>query len=367
MVEPGTSFTPPHCPNPSCPFHLDPQGWRFKKDGHHFRRCDRRQIQRYRCSHCRRSFSSQTFSTTYWLKRPDLLEPVLHGLLSCSAYRQIARARAVSQSTVALHANRLGRHMLLFSEQRRPVGGPKEPLVLDGFETFELSQYWITHLNNLIGAESHFAYATTVAELRRKGRMTRKQKRRRRELEARYGRPDPRAIEKSVAEALLLVVPRGSGESTLRSDDHPAYPRALRSLRPERRFRHEVTSSKERRTPANPLFPANLLHLLYRHGGSNHKRETIAFSKRNHAMLMRESVTRVWRNFVKHVSERRRRGTPAMRLGLTTRPLTWGEILGERIFVTRVELPAPLDRYYFGRVPTRQIPSAREHRLRYAV
>ena len=367
MPEPAASFTPPHCPNPACSFHCDPQGWRFKKDGYHLRAFEPRRIQRYRCSHCHRSFSSQTFSTTYWLKRPDLLEPVLHGLLSCSAYRQIARAQSVSPSTVALQANRLGRHMLLFHEQRRPKGDPEEPLVLDGFESFELSQYWITHLNNVIGAESHFVYATTVAELRRKGRMTPKQKRRRSELEALYGRPDPRAIEKSVAEALTLVVPPGAPEVRLRSDDHRAYPRALRRLSPERRFRHEVTSSEAPRTTSNPLFPANLLHLLYRHGGSNHKRETIAFSKRNHAMLMREAVTRGWRNWVKHRSERRRRGTPAMALGLATRPLTWTEILAERIFVTRTKLPAPLDRYYFGKVPTRQLPGAREHRLRYAV
>ena len=367
MLELETPPGPPHCPNPGCRFHADPQGWRFKRDGHHVRRSDRRRVQRYRCSQCRRSFSTQTFSTSYWLKKPGLLLPVLHGLLSCSAYRQIARAQRVSPSTVALQANRLGRHMLLFHEQHRPEGEPREPVVLDGFETFEFSQYWITHLNTVVGAESHFHYGTTVAELRRKGRMTRQQKRRRAQLEARYGRPDPRAIEKSVAEVLSIVVPPGCGVIRLRSDEHRAYPRALRSLRPERRFRHEVTSSKERRTTSNPLFPANLLHLLLRHGGANHKRETIAFSKRNHAMLMRESVVRVWRNWVKHRSERRRRGTPAMALGIATRPLGWEEILSRRIFVTRVRLPAPLERYYFGRVPTRQLPSAREHRLRLAV
>jgi transposase-like protein len=367
MHAPPTPFTPPHCPNEACPFHVDPQGWRFKKNGHHWRLSERRPVQRYRCSRCRRSFSAQTFSTTYWLKKPGLLLPVLHGLLSCSGYRQIARAQSVSPSTVALQAHRLGRHLLLFHEQHRPKDAPREPVVLDGFETFEYSQYWPTHLNTVVGAESHFVYGTTVAELRRKGRMTRKQKRRRAELETRCGRPDPRAIQKSVAEVLALVVPPGDRVITLRSDDHRDYPRALRSLRPERRFRHEVTSSKERRTTSNPLFPANLLHLLFRHGGANHKRETIAFSKRNHSMLMREAVTRVWRNFVKHRSERRKRGTPAMALGLATRPLAWEEILDARIFVTRVRLPAPLDRYYFGRVPTRQLPNAREHRLRLVV
>jgi len=365
MVEPGPHFTPPFCPNPCCDFHRNSAGWRFKKDGHHLRRFDEQHIQRYRCHHCRRSFSSQTFSTTYWLKRPDLLEEVLHGLLSCSCYRQMGRARRVSPSTIALQAARLGRHMMLVHELWRPRGAPEEAIVLDGFETFEYSQYWITHLNTVTGATSHFTYATTVAELRRKGRMTARQKRRRTELETRYGRPDPKAIEKSVAAALALVVPPGSPEVTLLTDEHPAYARALRRL-PDREFRHEMTSSKARRTPGNPLFPANLLHLLMRHSGSNQKRETIAWSKRNQSMYWREVVHRMWRNWVKHFSERRKDESPAMRLGLVDRLLTWPEILAQRLFATRIPLGGPLEDYYWGRIPTRQMPRAREHRLRYA-
>jgi transposase-like protein len=365
MHEPTASFRPPFCPFPECRFHTDPQGWRFKKNGCHRRAFDRRRIQRYRCHHCRRSFSTQTFSTTYWLKRPDLLLPVLHGLLACSAYRQLARAHLVSPTTVARQAARLGRHALLFHEVHRPQGPPREPIVLDGFETFEFSQYWPTHLNTVVGAESHFVYATTVAELRRKGRMTAHQKRRRAALEARYGRPDPRAIEQSAARALALAVPPGPVEITLRSDDHRAYPRALRRL-PDRRFRHEVTSSRVPRTARNPLFAVNLLHGLMRHGGANHKRETIAWSKRNQSMLWRDAVHRVWRNWAKHVSERKRAGSPAMRLGLARRLLRWAEILGRRLFVTRIALPEPIGTYYAGRVPTRQIPNARAHRLKLA-
>jgi len=365
MVEPGPSFTPPFCPNPKCEFHRNPRGWRFKKNGTHLRRFDQRTIQRYRCHHCKRTFSTQTFSTTYWLKRPDLLEPILHGLLSCSAYRQIARSFSVSPSTIELQAARLGRHMQLFHEKSRPRTPPAEPIVLDGFETFEFSQYWITHLNTVVGAESHFTYATTVAELRRKGRMTARQKRRRAELEALYGRPDPKAIEKSAAEALALVVPPGSSTVVLRSDEHRAYPRALRRL-PDRRFDHEKTSSRAARTAQNPLFPVNLLHLLMRHSGANQKRETIAWSKRNQSMWWRDAVHRVWRNYVKHVSERRREGSPAMRLGLTDRLLDWSEILDRRFFVTQEALPEPLDAYYWGQIRTRQLPGGREHKLTYA-
>jgi transposase-like protein len=365
MHEPGPDFTPPFCPFPHCNFHLDPRGWRFKKNGTHLRLFDHRRIQRYRCHHCQRSFSSQTFSTTYWLKRPDLLLPILHALKACSGFRQIARSQAVAPTTIERQAARLGRHMLLFHEHRRPRGVPTEPLVFDGFESFELSQYWPCHLNTVVGAQSHFVYATTVAELRRKGRHTARQTLRRPLLEALYGRPDPKAIEKTGAEALALSVPPNDVPVLLHTDEHNAYPRALRRLS-DRVFVHQQTSSKAPRIPANPLHPVNTLHGLMRHSGANHKRETIAGSKRRQSMLWRDCLHRVWRNYVKHISEREKNGTPAIRLGLTKRPLRWSEILGHRLFVTRLTLASPLDRYYWGREPTRQIPNARAHELKLA-
>ncbi|MCP3984032.1 MAG: IS1 family transposase, partial [bacterium] len=189
MCATDQAFQPPHCPNPSCEYHQKSTGWRFKRDGFHSRLCDGRRVQRYLCSHCGRSFSDQTFSSTYWLKRSDLLVPLLRTSLACAGLRQIARIHDVSPSTVALQLGRAGRHCLAYHEQRRPRTPPTEPLVIDGFETFEFSQYWVTHLNTVVGTESHYIYATTVSELRRKGRMTRRQRERRKELEARYGRP----------------------------------------------------------------------------------------------------------------------------------------------------------------------------------
>jgi len=364
MSSPKQAFQPPHCPNPSCEYHRNPTGWAYKRDGFHFRRFDGRRIQRYLCSHCGRSFSTQTFSTTYWLKRPDLLLPLLKTSLACAGLRQMARIYGVSPSTVALQLSRSGRHCLAYHEHRRPRTAPKEALVLDGFETFEFSQYWVTHLNTVVGAESHYVYATTVSELRRKGRMTRRQKERRKELEARYGRPHPRSIEQGVFDALDLVLPEGS-TGVIRSDDHHQYPPALVKLR-GRKIRHEITSSKDPRVPQNPLFQVNLYHLLLRHGGGNHKRETIAFSKRNQAMVWREAIHRVWRNHVKQLSERRGGGTPAMVLGMNDAPLTWETILWERIFPSRIQLPATMRKAYFGRIPTRQLPRARAHLLSYA-
>jgi hypothetical protein len=183
-------------------------------------------------------------------------------------------------------------------------------------------------------------------------------------LEARLGRPDPRSIEREMATLIGLVVPERSA-AEIRSDEHPAYPRALRRLT-GRQIDHRVTSSKRPRTPHNPLFPVNLLDLLIRHSSANHKRETIAFSKRRQGAAYRLAILMVWRNYLKSVSERRQDHTPAQRLGILPRKLSVHEMLAERLFPTRIRLPEPIARYYWRRVPTRSIPHAPEHRLRYA-
>ncbi|HVP30370.1 MAG TPA: hypothetical protein VMW35_14540 [Myxococcota bacterium] len=354
------SFTPPFCPNQACAFHQDPHGWRFQKKGFFVRAASPRRIQRYRCARCRRSFSSQTFATTYWLRRPALSPVIFLRLLGCSAYRQIARELRVSPTTVLRHAVRLGRHSLLFHEALRPRTAPPEPLVIDGFESFEFSQYTPIHFHLAVGASSHFVYGFTDSELRRKGRMTERQRRRRAALEAQLGRPDPKSIEREMAALLEILVPPGNAPIPLRSDEHPAYRRALRRLH-DRTFDHVVTPSRAARTAQNPLFPVNLLDLLIRHSSANHKRETLAFSKRRQSAAERLAILLVWRNTMKSFSERRQDASPAQRLGLLSRRLRVEDVLRERLFPTRIALPERWAAYYWRTIPTRRIPHATRH------
>ena len=332
--------------------------------GSYARDCAPRVIPRFRCGHCRATFSSQTFSPTYYLKRPELLEPVFHRLLACSAYRQIAREARCAPSTVMGQTARLGRHALLFLHAHRPRGAVSEPLVIDGFESFAYSQYHPLHLNLAVGARSHYLYAFTHVELRRKGRMTAAQKRRRAWLERTFGRPDPQALEHGVATLLQLAAPTPQA-LTVRSDEHPAYPRALRRLAAWD-LRHECTPSVQARTAGNPLFPVNRLDLLLRHSSACHKRETIAFAKCHQAVIERAAVLAVWLNFTKPFSENHGGGTPAMRLGLRSTPVSLRRVLERRLFPERVVLPAAWQGYYRRLVPTARIPRPRRHALRLA-
>src|SRR5262245_36032681 len=357
-------FIPPFCPRSDCHYHRSAIGWSWVHFGSYSRQCEPRIIPRFRCCHCRATFSSQTFSTTYYLKRPHLLEPVFHRLVACSGFRQITREARCAHSTVMGLAARLGRHALLFLSHHRPPPQLTEPLVVDGFESFAYSQYHPLHLHLAVGADSHFVYGFTLSRLRRKGRMTDAQRRRRQSIEADHGRPDPRAIGLDMPATLTVAAPEPQA-MIVRSDEHPAYPRAWCHL-PRHIIKHECTPSIQARTTGNPLFPVNLMDLLLRHNSANHKRETIAFSKRHQAVVERAALLITWRNFTKRFSENHDGGPPAMRAKLRDTPLSLRQILKERLFPSRVDLPRPWSSYYRREVPTPGIANPRRHQLKLA-
>lgn len=139
MTGSNTPFVPPHCPRTDCRFHTCASGFRWVRHGVYRRQCEPRVIARFRCGHCRHTFSTQSFSSSYWLRRPDLPAAVFHRLLTCAGYRQIAREAGCAPTTVMHQAARLGRHALLYLHQHRPRAAIAEALVIDGFESFEFS------------------------------------------------------------------------------------------------------------------------------------------------------------------------------------------------------------------------------------
>jgi len=367
-------FQPPHCPHPSCAFHRRHPHWRFVRNGHHVRKRDGKRIQDFRCSSCGRRFCASTFTLKYWLRRPELLAPIATLVTEGAAFRQAARVLGISPNTVARHVARLGRHCLLLHHALLRNHQVTEPLVFDGFETFEHSQFFPFHVNLGVGAESWFVYHFTHSPLRRKGRMTKGQKRKRAELEKRFGRPDPKAVEHGAYSLLGHLLPKAAHPSvTLHSDDHPAYRRALRRLRHENpqlpSVLHKITSSKARRTQDNPLFPVNLADLLLRHGSANHRRETIAFSKRCQSAMERVALFTVWRNYVKKRREKESwpAQTAAMRAGVLDHALIWREILKRRLFPASSALPKVWKDYYWKRVRTLVLGNRQSgHDLKYA-
>jgi hypothetical protein len=300
---------------------------------------------------------------TYWQKRPKLLEPIFSMVVGCMANRQIARALRCAPSTVAHHISRLGRHSLLFQTTELERIGDLGEIVIDGFESFEYSQYHPFHHNIAVEVETGYLLSHTDSPLRRKGRMTAHQKRRRAEIERALGRPDPKAVEAGVHELLEVLAPK-TETLLIRSDDHPAYPRAMRRLRC--RVRHIVTSSKERRDNRNPLWEVNLADLMIRHSTAAHKRETIAWAKRRQASAEKLSIFQLWRNYVKRRWEKGPPVSSAMGKGLADRLLQIKDVLKKRYFREHVKLPVVWSRYYDRAVATPALGVNRMHTLSYA-
>jgi hypothetical protein len=280
------------------------------------------------------------------------------------ANRQIARDLGVSPKTVDDQLSRLARHCMLYHCKRTKGTPGPSAVVIDGFETFEWSQYFPFHFNLCVDPGSDFIDSFTDSELRRKGRMTVEQKARRAQLEGRYGRADPGAVREQMAALLRAVVPRTQAV-TIHSDDHPAYPVAIRRVGVK--ATHRVTPGRAPRTVHNPLFAVNLLDLLIRHSQAGHKRETIAFAKRRAGSAERLAIFVVWRNYIKGRREKQRGSpTPAMCRGLAARPLEVSELLSRRLFYDHVRLPERWRHYYQRRIRTRALGRHRIHRLKYA-
>jgi len=321
-------WAPPHCPNPKCKYHNHSGGsWPYRRRGSYRNQSVPNPVQRYDCRDCGRSFSSQTFSSSYWLKRPELLPKVFMRLVGCMCGRQMARDLRCSPETVNRLIARLGRQCMLFHWEEWDQRAPQGPVVVDGFESFEYSQNHPIHHHVAVEADTGFWLYHTDSELRRKGRMTKAQRQRREEIEKARGRPDPQSIRKDMAELLAISLQKAR-QATVRSDEHRSYPSAIRQVKCP--VRHEVTSSKKPRTAQNPLFPVNELDLLIRHSQANHKRETIAFSKRRQGSAERLAVLLVWKNYIKWRREKAPGVTAAMLAGISSVRRTVTDVLKRR-------------------------------------
>jgi hypothetical protein len=277
--------------------------------------------------------------------------------------RQMARAFACSPTTIAVHITRVARQCLLIQArelERIPV---LDEIAIDGFETFEWSQYFPFHHNVAVHVTSGYLLGHTDSPLRRKGRMRKQQKLRRAQLEQVLGRPSPRAVEDGVRELLQIVTSKGP-LPVIRSDDHRAYPRAIRAIGAN--IVHRVTSAKERRDRRNPLWEVNLADLMIRHSTAAHKRETISWAKRRQASIEKLTIFQVWRNYIKKRWEKGPPETPAMLLGLADQRWHVKDLLSHRLFFEKANLTGRWESYYRREVKTAALAVNRRHQLSYA-
>jgi hypothetical protein len=341
----------PHCPNPECRYfnHENDHDTSWRKNHGDYTTKAFGTVPRYRCTACGKTFSNQTFLIDYWVKKPVSYLELLIPLLSTSGLGNITRFQGLRCELIQNRYERLSRMMLALHADLREQLNPDEDFVLDGFETFSKSQYFPNNVNILVGSRSEFIYGMSFAQLRRKGAMTTKQKKKRADLEAVHGKADPKAIEMSVTRLLEDIVKllhsNNLDGKKLISDEHKAYERALKRV-PEASilFEHEQHSSKESRTKWNSKFPVDYCDRQIRKDQANHVRETVQFARCPSAMMTRLCLYQMYHNYImpRRVREQRKGNweTRGEMLGLSKQVFreTLNKVFGRRVFFNKLSL-----------------------------
>lgn len=302
--------SPPFCPSRSCP-HNQPDTravrW-FVRIGYYINRSDGR-VQRFRCRHCGRSFSTQTFSVEYATHRRVDLKRLVWSLCSASGIRDVAREFGVSEKVILNRVSRLARQAMGLHCRLARHFALSEELVADGFESFVGSQYWPNAFTLLVGSDSQYLYSVDYAQLRRKGRMTDAQRRRRdalnRQVPVAQGQVE-RSFTRIVSEMGIRWArsPR-KATLTLSTDRHRSYYRVitgdgeLRAATTAGTFVHRRIDSRRPRTRNNPLFAVNYFDRELRKDMACHARETVQWSRDVNNAMDRMWLYGVWHNCFK--------------------------------------------------------------------
>jgi transposase-like protein len=323
-------FWPTYCPYAACPSRTE---GRFQASpwGTFLRKCDGRPAQRFRCSSCLRTFSSQTFRLDYRLQRPRLHLDLWPLFISKVTHRQAARVLDCTRKSVAHRLDLLGQHCRQFHRARldeRPGGLCGGPYQLDELETYEhRRRLQPLTVPVLIHRRSYFVVHAQVASLPCRGGLRAAERRRKERLEAQFGvrRSGSRRAVEDCFERLVPFLGRASGQ-IVETDCKSTYPGCIQRALGQR-IQHQRTPSKLKRDRANPLFPINHTLAQMRDGLSRLVRRTWAASKQAERLAHHLWIWICWRNYVRGVTNWARSTTPGMIVGATRRPLERDELL----------------------------------------
>jgi transposase-like protein len=298
----------PFCPNPTCPCHETPPSslWYSRFGTYHTLAFGT--VTRFICVACGKTFSSQTFSTHYYAKKLIDLKAILERHCASQSGRAIARALGLSSATVQNRLDRLARQSVALHSSLRPLADPHEAVSVDGFVSFDRSQFFPNELTISITHNSRFILELSHASHRRSGSMTPLQRRRAHELYAPW-KPEKNAVGRTFRDILDQLAsdrpPSPLHPLILITDEKPDYSRVLEKhplfTRQDETHRvaHLTVNSHLPRTWLNPLFASNYLDREVRKDLANHHRESTCFTRNVANGLSRIACYIVHHNYMK--------------------------------------------------------------------
>ena len=317
-------FRPPYCPRSDCLSRAaNGPGFRFRSRGRFRRACDRRIVHRFHCHICRRSFSVQTFRNDYRLKRPELTALVFDAFVSKVTQRQMARCLPCTRHTVRRRLVLLSRHAREFQsavlERARLQGTLYGRFQLDELETFERDRRLrpVT-MPVLIHEESRFVVHIETAALPARGRLRRRDLRRKLRNEAKEGvrRSGSREAVKRCFEVLSRSVAAGKPVVVV-TDERSIYRTTLTEAMGGS-FAHKLQPGSAAKTVSNRLWPINHLFAMLRDGASRLVRRNWGASKDRAWLASHAWIWIAYRNYIRCFTNKHRRLTSAVRAGLVS-------------------------------------------------
>ena len=245
--------------------------------------------------------------------------------------RQAARITGLSRTTVARRMAALGRHCEQFHRAvlEKSSDGLHGSFLMDELETFETDRLVrpVT-VPVLVQRTSHLVVHVTVGQLASRGRLDiyRQLRRTRDERLSGKRRCQSRVAVRETLQGLASAL--GPDQSlNLTTDRKSSYRPLVGSLFASRFGSHARVSSRQRRDRSNPLFPINHTLAMMRDGISRLVRRSWAASKLRERLREHLWLWVCYRNYVRGITVKAPRVTPAMVAGLRSETVSVSELL----------------------------------------
>lgn len=330
---PIMTFDPPCCPFVTCPSRISGAPFQFRRAGHYRRHCDQRQVPRFLCRACRRRFSAQSFRLDFGWRKPQIDNWVLKCLVSKVTLRQTARILQINRKSVhrrlARFATSLRELHQCHLQRACRRGGLGGSFSLDELETFEGNRrLQPVTVPVLIERHTHFVCHAETAPLAPRGRIGARARLKREALAQRQGRR--RSGSAAAVERCIALLGRLHEQDRLIefvTDQKRFYRASLKRQLAHRLGAHITESSRRTRNRANPLFAINHTLAMMRDQISRLVRRSWGASKCRTKLLHHIWIWIAWRNYVRPITNRAPKVTPATALLVAPRPLTVSELL----------------------------------------
>ena len=319
---------PVRCPNTSCLHHQAPEAGFCTKNGRYHPACRSLPVPRFRCRSCRKSFSAQTFRVDYRDKLPHHNRLVLELLVGGMSIRQTSRTLGIHNATVQRKAQKFARCLQDLHQNLMCELPDRRTYLLDEEESYEQKSIRTVTLPILIEEESWFVVATDVEPIRRLAPKGTLRRRRQDREEAKYGKRPDRSREAVTAVLTTLAKVTAGKRVGLTTDLKSSYATIAKKVFAERLVSHIRVSSRLPRNQCNPLFPINTTNAMTRDHMARLRRRTWCASKKRERLKSHLILFTAYRNYVRQrFNTDERHQTPAERLGLLPRNLTFEELL----------------------------------------